>query len=226
MELEPVLQELQSLGTEQNIKVYRKHGVSRDFYGVSFGNLRSLTKKLKKNQPLAEDLWDSGIHDARMLATMIADPQKITLEQLQTWAAGLDNYIISDALASLASQTPHAHSLVEDWTKSSQEWVGRAGWMTLAQLAMQDQTLEDDLLIHYLAFIEKNIHTSKNRVRDAMNSALIAIGIRSHKLEEIAVACAGQIGKIDVDHGETGCKTPEAIAYIRKSWEHKEKAIK
>ena len=69
----------------------------------------------------------------------------------------------------------------------------------------------------HLATIEGEIHARKNRVRDAMNSALIAIGIRNDALEEQALAAATRIGKVEVDHGETGCKTPDAADYIRRT---------
>jgi hypothetical protein len=68
-----------------------------------------------------------------------------------------------------------------------------------------------------LGIIERDIHHRKNRVRDAMNSARIAIGIRNKKLEERALKVAKNIGKVVVDHGETSCKTPDATAYIRKA---------
>lgn len=92
----------------------------------------------------------------------------------------------------------------------------------MAKFAMQDPTLPDSYFKAYLAQIEPEILTRKNRVRDAMNSALIAIGVRNAMLQEEALEAAGKIGKVVVDHGQTGCKTPDAAGYIRKTVEHRE----
>ena len=213
--------ELKSLGTAQNRKIYRRHGVGDELYGVSYANLEKLRKRVKVNHKLATSLWATGNHDARIFATMVADPSQLDSRLLDTWARDLDNYVVTDAFAGLVAKSDHARHKMEKWSKSKQEWVGRTGWLVLANLAMRDQELDDTYFGPYLKRIEHDIHTSKNRVRDAMNSALIAIGMRNGKLEIKAVATAKRIGKIDVDHGETGCKTPDAVEYIRKGAAHK-----
>ena len=86
---------------------------------------------------------------------------------------------------------------------------------------MKDPELPDGYFENYLARIEKDLHGSQNRVRHEMNNALIAIGIRNPELEKKAIAMAARIGKVEVDHGETGCKTPDAAAYIRKTLERR-----
>ena len=136
------------------------------------------------------------------------------------WKAGpndLDNYVITDAFSGLASQTELAREKAESWRKSDDEWTGRTGWHLIGQLAMKDSQLLNSYFEECLETIEKEIHSRKNRVRDAMNNALIAIGIRNSELETLALAAAQRIGKVEVDHGETGCKTPDAAEYIRKT---------
>lgn len=110
---------------------------------------------------------------------------------------------------------------MEKWTKSADEYVGQAGWNLLAHLAMEDQDLPESYFEKYLGVIAQKIHQSKNRVRHAMNGALIAIGIRNAALEKTALAAAAKIGKVDVDRGETNCKTPDAAAYIHKTRQRK-----
>jgi hypothetical protein len=88
--------------------------------------------------------------------------------------------------------------------------------MVLARVAATGDALSDETFEKYLATIESRIHKSKNRQRDAMNSAMIAIGIRNAVLEKKALAAAKRIGKVEVDHGETGCQTPDAVEYIEK----------
>jgi hypothetical protein len=89
----------------------------------------------------------------------------------------------------------------------------------LAQLAMRDETLPDALFEKRLAEIERTIHAAPNWERYAMNQAVICIGCRSPGLRKAATAAAKRIGKVDVDHGDTSCGTPDAAAYIDKCWE-------
>lgn len=212
-----ILEELESLGTEQNRTIYRRHGVTTDeLYGVSYANLGKLKKRIKVDHDLALALWESGNHDARVLATMVADPKRADERTLEGWARGLSNPAVADALADLVVKTPHAQRLVQRWTASDDEWIGRAGWHTLARLAAIPD-VPDEYFAPYLEVIEKGIHARKNRVREGMNNALIAIGIRGGTLEQRALAVAAAIGRVEIDHGETNCKTPDAAAYIYRA---------
>src|SRR5690606_9859111 len=99
MQLDEVMAQLEALGTEQNRKTYARHGVKSAMFGVSYANLDKLKKKIKVDHPLAEALWATGNHDARVLATKIADPQQPDLAHLQAWAHDLDSYVICDAFS-------------------------------------------------------------------------------------------------------------------------------
>ncbi|HTG32226.1 MAG TPA: DNA alkylation repair protein [Thermoanaerobaculia bacterium] len=221
MNAQETLDTLKSLGTEQNRKIYRRHGAGEDVYGVSFAHLKDLKKKIKIDHDLAVALWESGNHDARMLAGMIADPKRLDARTLDTWVKGLRNYVETDALGGLAAKSPHARETMARWIASDEEWTASAGWRVLAQVAMDDDALPDEYFERFLSTIERDIDESQNRVRHEMNNALIAIGIRNPALQEKAVAAAARIGKVEVDHGETGCKTPDAAGYIRKTVERK-----
>lgn len=216
MNCQSVLDELKRLGTAQNRKVYRQHGVGAGMYGVSYANLGKLRKKIRVDQSLAEQLWRTGNHDARVLAAMVADPGAIKSKTLDEWVKDLDNYVVTDALSGLAGKTPFAIKKAERWVKSKNEWVGASGWSVVAAIAMSDTSLDDGYFERLLVTIEETIHNAKNRTRYAMNNAVIAIGSRNAGLEKKAVAAAKRIGKVEVDHGETGCKTPDAVAYIQK----------
>lgn len=219
------MEELEALGSEQTRKTYRRHGVENELYGVSYANLGALKKKIKVDQELAERLWESNNHDARVLALMVGDPSAVKASLLDRWVKELRNYPITDAFAPFAARTPHARNRMEKWSKSSSEWTGRVGWLVLAHLARNDSELDDAYFDPYLETIEREIHSRKNRVKDAMNSALIAIGIRNPRLQKKALAAAKKIGKVEVDHGDTSCKTPDAAEYIRKATSHnKERA--
>ena len=231
MDVSEVMQQLESLGTEQNRKVFRRHGVRIPLFGVSFADLDKLTKQLRREYKkdlnglhnLAVQLWHSGNCEARLLASRLADPARLDSDTLDAWAGELDNYGLADAFSGLVGQSPLAQQKMNAWIHADDEWIGTAGWNLVGHLALHDASLPDDFFTPYLEIIEREIHTRKNRVRYAMNGALIAIGTRSQALYPPALSAAGQIGVVDVDHGETNCKTPFAPDYMRKTWEYKEK---
>src|SRR3954453_333749 len=210
-----LMQELKSLGSEQYRKTYKRHGVQGEVYGVSYAHLGTLKKKIKIDHELALELWKSGNHDARTLATMIADPAKGT-QVLDEWIKDINSYAIADTVATFASQTAIDPAKIEMWMKSKDEWAGSFGWSLFARLARSDSRFSDETLEKYLEVIERDIHKSKNRVRHSMNSALISIGVRNEKLQKKALAVAARVGKVEVDHGNTDCKTPDAAEYIKK----------
>ncbi len=212
-----LLAKLKSMGTAQCVKIYKRHGMGNNVYGVSFANLSALKKQIKMNQELAEKLWESGNVDARHLATMIASPLLISEKTLDGWVGDINYYMLCDLVAGVAGQSVLAKKKAEEWIKSNDEWIGRTGWDLMGYLAMRDQTLPDEYFTKHLNTIEKTIRKSKNFTKHAMNMALIAIGMRNPKLEKLAIAAARRIGKVEVDHGETGCKTPDAVEYIKKT---------
>lgn len=222
-----ILAELESLGSEQTRKTFRKHGVGENQFGVLFSALEKLKKRIKTDHALALALWDSGNHDARTLATMIADPQQADAALLNRWVNDLENYTLTDALSVFASKTPLARAQAEQWIEQDNEWMETAGWNMIADLAAGDRTLPDSYFTPYLARIARDLHGSKNRVRYAMNNVVIAIGVRNDALEPQAVAAAQQIGTVYVDHGQTNCKTPDAIPYMQKTRDYqRQKATK
>lgn len=221
MTVDDVMTELQSLGTAQNVKIYRRHGAGDNLYGVSFANLQKIAKRIKTDHELAQRLWASGNTDARSLALMIADPQRATAALLEQWVKDTGYYGLVDMLSGFAAKTRFAREKMEKWTHSRDEWIGQAGWSLLAHIAMQDADLPQNYFESYLEIIRREIHERPNRTRHAMNNALIAIGIRNDSLRKKALAAAKAIGKVEVDHGETSCKTPDAATYIDKTWKRK-----
>lgn len=217
MTLPELMTELASMGTDQNRKVYARHGAGPNQFGVSFANLNKLKKIIRTDHALAGELWRTGNADARNLAVMVADPAHISPKDLDEWVNSINWYLHADLFARhFVSKSPHVRKKAEAWAKSKQEFVGQVGWDLFAMLAMNDRDLPDSYFENRLAAIESGIHRTKNRVRHAMNGALIAIGLRNTKLRKLALSAAARIGKVEVDHGNTGCKTPHAVEYIHR----------
>ena len=223
MNLKEAMKELEANGSEQTRKTYRRGGCTGDMFGVSYAALGRMKKKIRLDQALAEELWATGNQDARTLASMIADPAKIRVRTLDAWARSVENRGLAAALSNVAAEVPSARKQMEKWTKARNEMVACAGWHVLASLARQHDELPDALFEERLEQIESSIHDSKNWVKYAMNNALINIGVRNTQLEKKAIATAKRIGTVEVDHGETGCETPEAIGYIKKTVAHQKK---
>lgn len=214
---------LEASGTAQNRKVYRRHGVLGEQFGVSFANLKKLLKGRKGDEDLARKLWNSGNHDARVLATMIADGKQLQVEQAERWADDLDSYVLADAFGKWVGASPEAQNLHQAWKDDGREFVAQTAWNLLVSLADQGDHLDDAYFAARLEQIEAEVHRRPNRVRHAMNMALIAIGGRNEHLRQLAIATADRIGTIEVDHGETNCKTPVPEPYIERMWQHKRK---
>lgn len=221
MNFTETMRQLEALGTEQNRRTYQRHGSGPNLFGVSFANLGKLAKQIKKDHGMALELWATGNADARNLACMIADPAQATPAQLDVWIGDLENGFLCWTLVKFLCATRVAKAKAKEWIKSDSEWIACTGWMMIASLAQSGDAFTDKELEAHLKTIEKSIHTAKNKVRDTMNSALIAIGIRNDDLQAKAMAAAKRIGKVEVNHGETGCKTPDAASYILKTVKHR-----
>lgn len=220
--LDSVLGELQKLGKPNTAKIYARHGVSEKSVGLAYADLKQLVKRLGTQHDLAQQLWQSGIHDARILATKISDPARVSAKQLEGWLSDASNHIVTAAIAGLAAKGQAAVDLAKRWIQSAQEWRSAAGWSVLTEAALSGK-LGDEDAEHLLEHIRERIHDAANRTRYAMNNTLIAIGGANERLRPLALKVAEAIGEVEVDHGETGCKTPDAKSYIRKMVEHEKR---
>lgn len=207
---------LEAAGSEQYRKTYRRHGVKNELFGISYAFFGKLKKQIKVDHALAIELWDTDNHDARVLATMIADPTKLDVKTAEAWIKACDNYAIAGAVATCVAQSPLARKLGEKFAKAKDDYAGAAGWHIIGSMATLDTELPDDYFVDHLGTIEAQIHDRPNRTRYSMLTGLICIGIRNAALGKLATAAAKRIGDINVDHGDTDCKTPDPVAYIAK----------
>ena len=217
MTCDEVMARLEKAGSEQTRKTYARHGVKRPMFGVSYGELEKLRKRIKTDHLLALDLWAAGNHDARVLATMIADPAQCTPAVLCRWIDELDHQLLSGGIAKLASKTGQPRECFLIWSRSGKDLVATTAWTLVAEMAKGSSELTDEACERLLVDIEMGITGAQNFTRYAMNNALIAIGIRNPHLEKLAIEAAERIGPVEVDHGDTACKTPDAVAYITKA---------
>ncbi len=215
-----VLRELEKLGKEHTKKTYLRHGVKEPVFGVTSKDLKPLAKQIGKDYALAMQLYDTGNYDAMYLAGMIAEPQKMNKEDFEHWIKQAYCHNISDYIVAVTlAESSLAKQISDEWIKSGKELYESAGWSCYAwQIGnLPDEHFEKEKIKEYLDHVEKTIHTQENRVRYAMNSFVIAVGISFLPLHKDALEAAKRYGRIEVNHGDTKCSTPLASAYIEEA---------
>lgn len=212
---------LEEAGSEQTRKTYGRHGITAPMFGVSFATLKTLRKRIGVDHALATALWDTGNYDARNLAAKIADPARMTADELDRWARGTEtSRSCAPYVAMLAAEGPHAAAKAAQWIGAAAPSERSAGWALLGQLAHGEKPTPDLWFEARLAAIERTIHTAPNDERDSMIRALINVGCRNEALRERALETARRIGGVDVDYGDTACAFPDAGVQIEKAWAH------
>lgn len=216
--LAEVMRLLDAAGSEQTRRTWARHGAKGPMFGVKFGDLFKLMKRIDVDHALARELWATGNVDARNLAMKIADPQEITPADLDRWARENELRMCNLYVATLAAESPHGRSRLRAWLEASDERLVAAGWTLLGRLSDLDESFPEDELLRRVAEIERSIHAAPNEVRSDMNRTLISIGGRSPALRRAVTAAARRIGTVSVDYGDTACKTPAAVEYVEKAW--------
>lgn len=215
-----VMTSLKKLGSAQTRKIYARHGAPEEsLFGVKVSDLKKIAKQIKGDQQLALDLYDTGNSDAMYLAGMVADGQQMTKRQLDAWAKGATWYMISDhAVAGVAAESPHGRDLALKWMKSKKPLIASAGWTTYSLLlaTLPDDQLDRDEIGELIDRAVAEVHTAPGRVAYAMNGFVISVGCYVKPMLRKAKAAAKKIGAVQVDMGETDCKTPLATDYIAK----------
>jgi 3-methyladenine DNA glycosylase AlkD len=216
-----IMADLRKKGTEKTRKIYARHGMATDnMFGVSVADLKLMAKKIKGQQGLACELYETGNLDAMYLAGMVADGSLMTNPELNAWAEGAANLqmIAEYTVPWVTVENPHARDLALQWIKSPKEGVASSGWSTYAGLVatQPDEALHFGEIEGLLNTVVRGISRAQNRVRYTMNVFVIAVGSYVKPLLNQAKAAARQIGTVSVDVGDTVCKVPLATTYIEK----------
>lgn len=213
-----ILASLKKAGKPQTAAIYKRHGTGDNVFGTLTSEIAKLQKQIKVDHALALELWKTGNAEARMLALQIADPQKVTAALAARFLADGPVRFLGLYLAALIARSPIADRTMRAWMKSADEYTRETGYNILsARLRDNADAISDADAGKVLVTIERQIHKSPNWARYAMNNAVIAIGVWRPRVRPDAVAAARRIGTVDVNHGETTCKTPEAVSYIEKA---------
>jgi len=172
--------------------------VAKNVYGVAKPKMDELAKRIGRDHNLALALWETGVHDARILAGMIDEPAKVTAAQMNCWVSDFDNWDTCDGTCChLFVFAKSAWDCAAAWTKRAAEFEKRAGFALIAYLAYRDKTAKDAQYKKMLPFLLREAHDDRNFVRKAVNWALRNIGKRNLALNRAAIQTAEKMKKMD-----------------------------
>ena len=167
---------------------------SDNAFGVTMSNMKVLAKRLGRNHELAAALWDNGVYEARMLASLIDEPALVTSAQMDRWCRDFDNWAICDTVCfALFDRTPHAWVKVAKWAGRNDEYIKRAAFALLWGLTVHDKLAKEEQFMGGLLLIERAANDERHFVKKAVNMALRATGKRSTTLNAAAVVVARRL---------------------------------
>jgi len=207
MEYEHIIEELRSLANAGWLAGMTRFGISSEnTLGISVTKLREVAKPIRKGllrrpeelHALAAQLWASGIHEARQLATMLDVPALVTPQQMEAWVADLDSWDVCDAVCmDLFDDTPYAFDKAKEWAAREEEFVRRAAFALMAALAFRAKPHPDEAYEPFFELIKQHSTDERNFVKKAVNWALRQIGKRNDRLLLRAIEVAREIEQID-----------------------------
>ncbi len=194
-----IISHLKSLRNPRSVAGMARFGINpQNTLGISIPTLRARAKEIGNNHALAQKLWASGIHEARILAAMIDEPAKVTPAQMEKWARDLDSWDVCDNVCGcLFDKTKYAYTKARAWSRRKKEFVKRAGFALMAILAVHDKHATDAQFIALLPLIARGATDERNFVKKAVNWALRQIGKRNARLNHAAIRAARQIARVD-----------------------------
>lgn len=197
--LDSILNQLHALANPANVAIMAHYGINPGrALGISIPALRKMAKEIGVNHPLAQELWDTGIHEARLLAVFIADPSQATEEQMECWVKDLDSWDICDGFCNnLIYRTPFAVQKAIQWSERPETYVKRAAFSLMASIAVHLKQLPDEQFEVFLDLVYKQAKDERNFVKKAVNWALRQIGKRNADLNQKAISMAQQIQQLD-----------------------------
>jgi 3-methyladenine DNA glycosylase AlkD len=198
MTYDEVIARLKAEANPANVAGMARYGISTtNTLGISIYSLRKMAREIKKDHELALKLWDSGIHEARILASFIEEPEKVTAAQLDRWVKDFDSWDVGDQVSELISKTPHVLKKIHEWAGRDEQFVKRAAFSLIAEIAWYDKKLTDNDFEPFFTLIKNAATDERNYVKKAVNWALRNIGKRNKALNQRAIEVAREIQRTD-----------------------------
>ncbi|MHB1132401.1 MAG: DNA alkylation repair protein [Chloroflexota bacterium] len=195
LDLASVLGRLEALANPANAAGMARFGIrAKKLYGVTMPELRALAKQVGRDHELALRLWAEEARETRILATLVEDPRALDEVQMEAWAADLDSWEVCDqACQSLFARSPHAYAKALAWSERPEEFVKRAGFVLMAQLAAREKRAQDDYFAPFFDAVRREAGDGRNFVKKAISWALRHLGKRNRALNACALALADEL---------------------------------
>jgi len=199
MEYDGILKRVESLANPKAVEGMAKYGIRpAKTYGVSIPALRDIAKEIGTDHGLAQRLWQAGIRETQILASLIDDSRMVTEDQMESWVKDFDSWDTCDQCCqNLFGKTEFAYQKAVEWSSNDEEFIKRAGFVLMARLAVSDKKADDEEFVKFLPIIRRESTDERNFVRKAVNWALRQIGKRSVALNEVAIRTAKEIQQMD-----------------------------
>ncbi len=199
MDFESIIEELESLSNPEDAEGRARFGISHQkTYGVRMPELRSIAKNAGKNHELAEELWNAGYGETKILAGLIEDPKMVTEDQMEKWVNEFDSWDVCDQCCiNLFRKIPFARQKIFEWSLREEEFVKRAAFAMIAVLAVHDKKAGDEKFEEFFPLIIREANDNRNFVKKAVNWALRQIGKRNVALNKRAIEIAEEISNMD-----------------------------
>jgi len=194
-----IIQKLKSLANPKNVEGMARFGIrANNTLGIAIPVLRGIAKEVGKDHQLAQELWASGIHEARILACFVDKPELVTEAQMDSWVKDFDSWDVCDqCCANLFDRTKFAFEKAAAWAGRDEEFVKRAGYSLMAALAWHDKKSPGASFQRFLPLIKKGATDERNFVKKSVNWALRQIGKKNAYLNGLAIKTVEEIQKID-----------------------------
>lgn len=219
MDFETVMQELEALGKERTKKIYISNGAHEPLFGVATGAMKPIAKKIKINQPLAEELYATGNYDAMYFAGIIADPKAMTESDFDRWMETAYFYMLSDYVVAVTlAEADIAQDVADKWIASGEELKMSGGWSCYCWLLgnRPDNEFSETKIANMLEIVEKLIYDSPERTKSSMNNFIYTVGTSFLPLHEKALETAKAIGPIEVKRDKKKSSFLNAYESIQK----------
>jgi 3-methyladenine DNA glycosylase AlkD len=177
-----IITRVRSLGTEEGRQGMMRFGIrpQTELLGVSVTALRSVARDYQTDHALAQELWKSGVHEVRILAGMLDDPDLVTPDQMDEWANAFDSWDICDQTCqNLFQYTLHAEQKSYAWVQEPNEFVKRAGLVLMAACAVGDHVTDDQRFYAFIPTLVENMNDERNFVKKAVSWSFRQIGKRN-----------------------------------------------
>jgi 3-methyladenine DNA glycosylase AlkD len=199
MQYDKILDKLKSLSNPENVAGMARYGINpENTYGVSIPVIRTMAKEIGCNHNLALQLWNSGIHEARILASLVDNPKEVTEEQMEQWVKDFDSWDVCDqCIANLFAKTPFAYQKTIEWSTREEEFIKRASFALMTRLVHPSKKTTVDQIAELLSIIKREAEDNRNFVKKAVNWALRHIGKQNLQYNKMALATAEEIRKLD-----------------------------